>query len=213
MARSIHGRWVVGDAKLGITVQGEIEMAAGLGKLVLRGVAGGLLAGHGAQKLFGSFGGPGLEGTAQMVGSMKLEPANVWARAAGASEFGGGMLTALGFMHPAGPLGIIGAMSMATRKAHWNKPIWNTDGGAELPVIYMAVAVSQIISGPGPLALDTILRSRLPGWVLPVGLAAIAGTIYYAIEQEQKAAEPADATDVSVPDGPATASGDEAARI
>lgn len=188
-------------------------MAAGFGKLVLRGVAGGLMAGHGAQKLFGSFGGPGLEGTAQMVGSMNLQPASVWARVSGASEFGGGMLTALGFMHPAGPLGIIGSMSMATRKVHWNKPIWATEGGAEMPVLYMAVAVSQIISGPGPLALDTVLRSRLPAWVLPVGLATIAGAIYYAIEQEHKAAESGAATEVPVADGPATATGDEAAMI
>ena len=162
-------------------------MAGGLGKLVLRGVAGGLMAGHGAQKLFGSFGGPGLEGTTQMMGAMNLKPAGIWARTAAVSEFGGGVLTALGFMHPAGPLGIIGAMSMATRKAHWNKPIWNADGGAELPVLLMAVAASQIISGPGPLSLDVVLRSRLPGWVVPVGLAAIAGSIYYAVSQEEEA--------------------------
>ena len=188
-------------------------MAAGLGKLVLRGVAGGLMAGHGAQKLFGSFNGPGPEGTAQWLASMNMEPANVWARVSGASEFGGGVLTALGFMHPAGPLGIIGSMSMATRKVHWNKPIWNTEGGAELPVMFMAVAVSQIISGPGPLALDTVLRSRLPGWVLPVGLASIAGTLYYAIEQDRKAAEATAAVPQTVADGPATDTGDAAAAI
>ena len=163
-------------------------MAGGLGKLVLRGVAGGLMAGHGAQKLFGSFDGPGLDGTAGMMGSMNLAPGSVWARVAGVSEFGGGVLTALGFMHPAGPLGIIGAMTMATRKVHWNKPIWSSAGGAELPVLYLAVAASQIISGPGPLSLDTVLRSRLPGWVVPVGLATIAGTLYWAISQEQAAA-------------------------
>ena len=188
-------------------------MAAGLGKLVLRGVAGGLMAGHGAQKLFGSFDGPGPEGTAQMVASMNLEPAQMWARVAGVSEFGGGLLTALGFMHPAGPLGMIGAMSMATRKGHWNKPIWNAAGGAELPVMFMAVAANQIISGPGPLAVDTVLRSRLPGWVVPVGLAMIAGSLYYAIEQEQKAAEQAATAETAVADGPATDTGTEAAAI
>lgn len=163
-------------------------MAAGLGKLVLRGVAGGLMAGHGAQKLFGSFDGPGPEGVSGMLGSMGLQPAGLWGRAAGVSEFGGGVLTALGFMHPAGPLGMIGAMSMATRMVHWNKPIWATNGGAELAVVYGAVAVSQLISGPGPLSLDTVLRSRLPGWVAPVGLATIAGTVYYAIQQQSAAA-------------------------
>ena len=167
-------------------------MAAGLGKLVVRGVAGGLLAGHGAQKLFGSFGGLGLDGTGQWLGSMGLQPPSLWARAAGLSEFGGGVLTALGFMHPAGPLGMIGAMGMATRLAHWNKPIWAAEGGAELPVLFGAVAVSQLISGPGPLALDTVLRSRLPSWVGPVGLVAIGGTIYYATKQVAAAADAAD---------------------
>lgn len=162
-------------------------MAAGFGKLVLRGVAGGLMAGHGAQKLFGSFGGSGLEGTGQWLGSMGLQPPALWARAAGASEFGGGVLTALGFMHPAGPLGMIGAMGMASRLAHWNRPIWGTEGGAEMPVLYMTVAVSQLLSGPGPISLDTILRSRLPFWVAPVGLAAIGGTLYYALQQTEAA--------------------------
>lgn len=164
-------------------------MAAGFGKLVLRGVAGGLMAGHGAQKLFGSFNGPGLDGTTQFMGMLNLKPAAAWARVAAVSEFGGGVLTAAGFMHPAGPLGIIGAMSMATRKGHWNKPIWNSEGGAELPVLFMAVAANQLISGPGPLSLDTVLRSRLPGWVVPIGLATIAGSLYYAISQEEAAAE------------------------
>lgn len=178
-------------------------MAAGLGKLVIRGVAGGLMAGHGAQKLFGSFDGPGIKGVEQMMGALDLQPAPLWARVAGVSEFGGGLLTALGFMHPAGPLGMIGAMSMATRKAHWGKPIWNSAGGAELNVIYIAVAASQLISGPGPLSFDTVLRSRLPGWVGPFGLAVIAGTMYWAIEREQKAGAALDDAASAETDDPA----------
>ncbi|HEV2528711.1 MAG TPA: DoxX family protein [Thermomicrobiales bacterium] len=175
-------------------------MAAGLGRLIVRGVAGGLMAGHGAQKLFGSFDGPGLEGVTGMMRGMKLEPAQHWARLAGASEFGGGLLTALGFMHPAGPLATIGAMSMASRTMHWGKPIWNASGGAELPVLFMAIAAEQIVSGPGPIALDTILRSRLPGWTVPVGLAVTAGAVYYAVEQSKKADSeipPTDAAEAS----------------
>ncbi len=184
-------------------------MAGGFGKLVLRGVAGGLMAGHGAQKLFGSFDGPGLDGTTQLMGALNLKPAGLWARTAAISEFGGGVLTALGFMHPAGPLAMIGAMSMATRKAHWNKPIWVTSGGAELPVVYLAIAASQIISGPGPLSLDVILRSRLPGWTVPVGLAVIAGSVYYAISLEE-ASEAAPTADAD-PAGDDTAMGSSAA--
>ena len=87
------------------------------------------MVGHGAQKLFGSFGGPGLEGTSGFMEMLGMRPGRPWAYLAGLAEFGGGVLTALGLLHPLGPLGIIGAMSMATRKAHWGKPVWATEGG------------------------------------------------------------------------------------
>src|SRR5579883_757530 len=111
------------------------------GLLVLRGVTGGLLAGHGAQKLFGAFEGPGPEGTAGFMESLGLKPGRMWGTAAALSEMSGA-LTALGFLFPLGPIGTISAMSMATAKAHWGKPIWVTAGGAELPVINIAVAAA-----------------------------------------------------------------------
>jgi putative oxidoreductase len=74
------------------------------GLLALRVVVGGLLAGHGAQKLFGAFEGPGMAGTQQMVARTGLHPPDVRALAAGGSEFGGGMLTALGLLWPIGPI-------------------------------------------------------------------------------------------------------------
>src|SRR5437764_15494626 len=112
-----------------------------LGLLVLRLADGGLLAGHGSQKLFGWFEGPGLKGTAGWLESLGLTPGTPWATAASVSEFGGGVLTTLGFLHPLGPLGTMGAMIMATVKAHWGKPIWVSKGGAELHVINMATAL------------------------------------------------------------------------
>src|SRR4051812_39656791 len=92
--------------------------------LILRLVFGGLMAGHGSQKLFGWFGGPGPKGTSKMVESMGLKPGKVWGLMAGASEFGGGALMLLGAFNPIGSLGTIGSMEMATAKAHWGKPIW-----------------------------------------------------------------------------------------
>src|SRR5947209_5509266 len=92
-----------------------------VGLVVLRGATGGLVAGHGAQKLFGAFEGPGLQGTAGFMEMLGLRPGHVWGTAAALSEFGGGTLTALGLLHPLGPLGVISAMSMATTKAHWGK--------------------------------------------------------------------------------------------
>src|SRR6266568_3724132 len=87
------------------------------GLLVLRLITGRLIAGHGAQKLFGWFGGSGLKGTAAIFESIGLKPGTPWAIAASASEFGGGVLTALGFLHPLGPMGTMGVMVMATANA------------------------------------------------------------------------------------------------
>ena len=148
--------------------------------MVLRMVVGGLLAGHGAQKLFGHFNGPGLEGTSGFMEMLGLRPGRPWAVLAGLSEFGGGVLTALGLLHPLGPLGIISAMSMATTKAHWDKPIWVTEGGAELPVINMSVATALILNGSGKYALDRALGIRLPRWLAPLGLVGILLTVLYA---------------------------------
>jgi putative oxidoreductase len=151
-----------------------------LGTVVVRGLLGPLLVGHGAQKLFGSFGGPGLEGTSGFMEMLGLTPGKPWAFLAGLSEFGGGVLTALGFLNPLGPLGIIGAMAMATVKAHSGKPIWVTEGGAELPVINIAAATTIMLNGPGKYSLDHALGVRLPRWLAPLGLVAVILTVMYA---------------------------------
>ena len=83
-----------------------------LALFLLRLTLGGLMAGHGGQKLFGWSKGPALPGTTRLMESMNLRPARPWAFAAGLSEFGGGGLTLLGFLNPLGPLGVIGSMSM-----------------------------------------------------------------------------------------------------
>ncbi len=145
-----------------------------VGLLVLRVTTGGLLAGHGAQKLFGWFGGHGLDGTAMWLDSMGMRPGRVWAALAGLSEFGGGVLTALGFLGPAGPLGTLAAMGMATAKVHLHKPIWTTSGGAELPVTNMAIATALIFSGPGRISLDRALGLDVPRWLTLPGLAAVS---------------------------------------
>jgi putative oxidoreductase len=148
--------------------------------VVVRLVQGSLMAGHGAQKLFGSFSGPGLEGTAGFMEMLALKPGRPWAFLAGLSEFGGGVLTVLGLLNPLGPLGIIAAMSMATTRAHWSKPIWVTEGSAELPVLNIAVSSALMLCGPDRYSLDRLLGIRLPGWLAPLGLAAILLTVLYA---------------------------------
>jgi putative oxidoreductase len=148
--------------------------------LIVRLAQGTLMAGHGAQKLFGSFGGPGLEGTSGFMEMLGLRPGRPWAFVAGLSEFGGGVLTALGLLNPLGPLGVIAAMSMATTKAHWGKPIWATEGGAELPLLISLISGALLLSGPGKYSLDRALGIRLPAWVTPLGLVVIILTVLYA---------------------------------
>ena len=83
------------------------------GLLILRLVLGLIMAGHGAQKLFGWFGGHGLKATTEWVESMGMKPAWFWGLMAGLTEFGGGVLLALGLLNPLGPLAIIAAMLVA----------------------------------------------------------------------------------------------------
>ena len=162
--------------------------------LVLRLAFGGLMAGHGAQKLFGWFGGGGLKGTGGWLESMGLKPGERWAVLAGLSEFGGGLLTLLGALNPLGPLGTIGAMGMATAKAHWGKPIWVTSGGAELPVLNMAVALSLGVAGPGKISVDHALGIRLPRRLILVpGLALAAASVAYGVISSNQAQSQAEA--------------------
>ena len=154
--------------------------SSNLAALVLRAALGGLLAGHGSQKTFGWFNGPGLEGTSGFMEMLGLRPGRLWGTVAALSEFGGGVLTLLGLLHPLGPLGIIGSMSIATTKAHWGKPIWVTEGGAELPVTNIAVATALMLNGPGKYSLDRALGIRLPSWLAPLGLVGVLITVLYA---------------------------------
>lgn len=168
--------------------------ATDLGLLGLRLVAGGLLAGHGAQKLFGAFGGPGIAGTAGWLESMGFTPGKQWAALAGASEFGGGLLTALGLLHPLGPIATVGAMSIAAFDVHADKPIWATEGGAELPVTNIAIALALATTEPGHYSLDHALGIRLPKGLVGLAALAVAAGVVAAQMRDKPAAAGHEAT-------------------
>ena len=155
-----------------------------IGVLIVRLVVGGLLAGHGAQKLFGWFGGPGLSGTEGWLAGMRLRPAGLWARLAGGSELGGGLLTALGLFNPIGPITAIGAMTMAWAKVHPGRPVWVTAGGPELPMTNIAVLSALTIAGPGRLSLDGLLGIHVSRWKGLAALLAVLAAVWVGARRE-----------------------------
>jgi len=165
-----------------------------LALLVLRVVTGGLLVGHGAQKLFGSFGGHGLGGTASWMESMGLRPGILWAGTAGLGELVGGLMTVLGLGGPLGSILTGTSMKMATFKAHSGKPIWATAGGAELPVVNAAVGTALILTGPGRYSLDRVFKIKIPWWVtalvsLGAGITLVVGLLMEPESDEEPDAD------------------------
>lgn len=130
-------------------------------------VLGGYLAVHGAQKLFGAFGGSGLERTAAGFHRIGLRPGKHMATAAGVTELAGGVLTAAGIADPAGPLAIMGAMSVAATTHRAKGPL-SSKGGFELPLTNLAAAATLAAVGPGKFRLG-------PALPRPVAAAAVAG--------------------------------------
>src|SRR5437764_6624632 len=84
--------------------------------------------------------------------------------------------TALSLFHPIGPISMLSAMIMATAKAHWGKPIWATQGGAELPATNLAIALALTFSDPGRFSLDRVLGIRLPR-MLVVAVAMVEAVL------------------------------------
>lgn len=150
------------------------SVAADVGLLALRLTAGGLLAGHGAQKLFGVFGGYGIPGTAGWLESLGLKPGKMWAYMAGGGEFTSGVLMALGLFTPVGSVSAFGPMLMAWNKAHTGKPVWAGDGGAELPILYMASAAALGLVGPGRYSVDAALDIETPDLLIAATAIGVA---------------------------------------
>ena len=170
-----------------------------LGLLILRLVAGLTLAGHGAQKLLGWFGGGGISGTRGFVTRLQFRPTELWTWAVIVGEFGGGLLMALGLLSPVGNFGVMGAMAIAIWVVHWPKGFFNTKGGIEFPLQLATVALVLSLTGPGPYSLDTLLGISLPepvAWiVLAVGLIiGVAAALSSRRQGRRKSTAPAAGT-------------------
>ncbi len=145
--------------------------------LVLRVVVGLLIAGHGAQKVFGWFGGHGMAGFSGWLHSMGFRPVALWSWMGALAELGGGVLLTVGLFSPLGSIAISSSMLTAIARAHWPK-IWNTDHGFELPLTYLVVALVVATTGPGAYSLDAVLGTALPTPVAVIlGIAAFVGWV------------------------------------
>jgi putative oxidoreductase len=142
------------------------------GLLFARLIFGALLVGHGTQKLFGWFGGHGLDGTGGFFHSLGFRPGRRMAAVAGLSEAGGGLLLALGLMTPLAGAAIVGTLVVAA-SVHAEKGLWGTNGGYEMALLYGVLAAAVALSGPGSVSLDRAFGFD-DSWSVGLGIAAIA---------------------------------------
>ena len=147
------------------------------GLFVLRIVVGLLLVGHGAQKLFGSFGGAGLAGTAGFFRSVGYWPPRLMAGFAGGAELFGGLGLAAGFLTPLAAAAIIGAMLNAGVAVHLRNGPWAADNGYEYPLVLGAVAATLGFTGAGATSVDAWLGigNGTEGGILALGLGLVVG--------------------------------------
>src|SRR6478672_3785133 len=150
------------------------------GLLIGRLVLGLAIAAHGAQKLFGWFGGPGLDATGGMFDSLGFRPGRLFALTAGAAEVAGGLLVTLGLFGPVGPALMLSVVAVAAIKEHWPQGFFAHNNGIELPLIYGVGAIVLALTGPGLWSLDALLgldALSQPRIELVALLVALAGGI------------------------------------
>ncbi len=143
------------------------------GRLAVRAVIGGLFVGHGTQKLFGWFGGPGPQGTAQMMGKLDMHPPEQNAALAGATEAAGGALLAAGLATPLAASSLIGTMITAIRKVHARNGVWVSNGGYEYNLVLIAALFGLVDSGPGAPSVDRALGIEKKGLAWALGALAL----------------------------------------
>jgi putative oxidoreductase len=149
-----------------------------LGRLIARVAIGGLFVGHGTQKLFGWFGGPGVDGASRMMRKLGLHPPRRNAVAAGAAETTAGVLLALGALTPVAGALVTSTMVTAIRKVHGPNGPWIQQSGYEYNLVLIAAMAALVEGGPGSPSVDRLLgiEKKGTGWALAAIAAGAAGS-------------------------------------
>jgi putative oxidoreductase len=173
-----------------------------VGRLLLRLVVGGAFIGHGTQKLFGWFGGGGLESTATMFEQIGLRPGRANAVAAGVAETAGGALVAAGLALPAAAAVLTGTMLTAIKRVHLANGPWAANRGYEYNAVLIGAVLALTEAGPGRPSLDHALgRERSgKGWALAaLGAGALSAYVVDARARRARAATVPETADTANP--------------
>jgi putative oxidoreductase len=165
--------------------------------LVLRLVVGGTFAAHGAQKAFGWWNGTGYAKWTQVMVSMRMHPAPLWAFISVGAELGAGLALALGFLTPFAAMVLIGQSVFIIIKAHLPKGFFSATGGIEFPLGLAAGLVAILGVGPGELAIDNAIRFPAfsdPFRLLLLAIGIAGGLVAISISRLHPAPQPAAST-------------------
>ncbi len=158
-----------------------------IGLLLLRLTVGLTLFAHGAQKLFGWFGGYGLDATGQFFATIGFSPGKRYALVAGLTETGSGLLLALGLASPFAAAAIVSVMLVAVISVHISKGFFLQNGGYEYALVLGVAGWTTAFTGPGSLSLDALLGYSKSGLIWAVGalLLGVAGALVPLTQRHQ----------------------------
>jgi putative oxidoreductase len=133
---------------------------AGYGITILRILVGVIFMAHGSQKLFGMFGGYGLEGTGQYMASLGLNPGYLMALLSGSAEFFGGLALFLGLLARPAALVLIVMLVVAILSVHIHNGLFMANNGYEFGLALLGGAIAVLVEGAGRISLDRLIASK-----------------------------------------------------
>ncbi len=166
------------------------------GLLLARVVIGLMMAAHGAQKLFGWFGGYGLTQTGEFFIGLGFSQGRMFAAAASVTEIASGLLVALGLFGPVGPALMLSVMIVAAVTVHLKNGLFAATNGIEVPLLYSTAAIGLALGGPGAYSLDALFGINhfwsASTTVAILGLGAIGAMVNLALRRRPNVAIRAD---------------------